>query len=50
MAVYGADQTRLFVLDSSRDNGAYLGKFKQGNNRYVCTLMLFDHDPERQIK
>lgn len=34
---------RQFILDSSRQNGATLGEFHQNNNRYLCTLELFDH-------
>lgn len=43
MADFGAVQPRQFILDSSRQNGATLGEFHQNNNRYFCTLELFDH-------
>lgn len=43
MADYGAIQPRQFIMDSSRQNGATLGDFKQNNNRYLCTLELFDN-------
>lgn len=43
MADFGAIQPRQFIMDSSRINGATLGEFKQNNNRYLCTLELFDH-------
>lgn len=43
MADFGAIQPRQFIMDSSRQNGATLGEFHQNNNRYVCTLELFDH-------
>lgn len=43
MADFGAVQPRQFILDSSRSNGATLGEFHQNNNRYFCTLELFDH-------
>lgn len=43
MADFGAIQPRQFILDSSRPNGATLGEFHQNNNRYLCTLELFDH-------
>lgn len=43
MAGFGAVQPRQFILDSSRQNGATLGEFHQNNNRYLCTMELFDH-------
>lgn len=43
MADFGAVQPRQFIMDSSRQNGATLGEFHQNNNRYLCTLELFDH-------
>lgn len=43
MADFGAIQPRQFIMDSSRQNGATLGEFHQNNNRYLCTLELFDH-------
>lgn len=43
MADFGAIQPRQFIMDSSRVNGATLGEFHQNNNRYLCTLELFDH-------
>lgn len=43
MADFGAIQPRQFILDSSRNNGATLGEFHQNNNRYLCTIELFDH-------
>lgn len=42
MADFGAVQPRQFIMDSSRQNGATLGEFHQNNNRYLCTLELFD--------
>lgn len=43
MTDFGAVQPRQFIMDSSRQNGATLGEFHQNNNRYLCTLELFDH-------
>lgn len=43
MANFGADQPRQFVLDSSRQNYSAPGRFYQDNNRYVITVMLYDH-------
>lgn len=43
MADYATEQPRLFIMDSSRANSNSVGKFMQNNNRYVCTLLLFDN-------
>lgn len=42
-ASFGADQPRLFIMDSSRPNGFTTGGFLQNNNRYVCTIQLYDN-------
>lgn len=43
MANYATEQPRLFIMDSSRANSNSFGKFMQNNNRYTCTLLLFDN-------